>query len=240
MRRCGLPDPHRQRPAPVGFPVVGMRLCRALLHAVPVAGFRGSGAGGGAARFPGAGARGRGGARGIDKGRLMRMPAATNARGLLQFLIGILFLAAVMLALYAGWLEPSSLRLSAYSVSQASPQLKGLRIAVISDLHGGSLYIDAAKIERVVAMTNAAKPDLVLLTGDYMITGVAGGRYMPIEAMAARLKRLRAPLGVYAVLGNHDNWDDPGHIAAVLRQAGIPVLENRHRMLPSPRQDVAL
>jgi hypothetical protein len=170
----------------------------------------------------------------------MRMPVMTNARGLLQFLLGVLFLAAVSLALYAGWLEPSSLRLSAYSVSQPSPQLKGLRIAVISDLHGGSHYIDAAKIERVVAMTNAAKPDLVLLTGDYMITGVVGGRYMPIEAMAARLKRLRAPLGVYAVLGNHDNWDDPGHIAAVLRQAGIAVLENGHRMLPPPRQGVAL
>jgi hypothetical protein len=164
----------------------------------------------------------------------------TNARGLLQFLLGLVFLAAVGLALYAGWLEPSSLRLSVYSVSQPASELKGLRIAVISDLHGGSLYIDEAKIARVVAMTNAARPDLVLLTGDYMISGVVAGRYMPIEKMAAQLKGLGAPLGVYAVLGNHDHWDDAGHITQVLRKAGIPILENGSVRLPQPRQAVAL
>jgi len=73
-----------------------------------------------------------------------------------------------------------------------------------------------------------------------MINGVIGGHHMPIEDMAAQLKQLRAPLGVYAILGNHDNWNNGAHIAAVLSQAGIPVLENSHRMLPSPRQDVAV
>jgi predicted MPP superfamily phosphohydrolase len=171
------------------------------------------------------------------------MHVMTSARGLLQFLLSLLFLTASCLALYAAWLEPSSLRLSTYSVSQPSAQLKGLRIAVISDLHGGAPFIDAAQIDRVVTMTNAAKPDLVLLTGDYMTTGPsgrAGGHHMPIESMVARLKGLHASLGVYAVLGNHDNWDDPGHIAKVFRQAGIPVLENSRVMLPSPRQAVAL
>lgn len=167
----------------------------------------------------------------------------TSARGLLQVLLSLLFLTASCLGLYAAWLEPSSLRLSTYSVSQPSAQLKGLRIAVISDLHGGAPFIDAAQIERVVTMTNAAKPDLVLLTGDYMTTGrsgIAAGHHMPIESMVARLKGLQAPLGVYAVLGNHDNWDDPGHIATAFRQAGIPVLENSRVMLPAPRQTVAL
>jgi len=164
----------------------------------------------------------------------------TNARGLLQFLLGLLFLAVLVFAVYAGWLEPSSLRLSSYSVSQPASELKGLRIAVISDLHGGAPYIDQAQIERMVRMTNQAKPDLVLLTGDYMVRHVVGAHRMPIEIMAARLKGLRAPLGVYTVLGNHDQWDDPGHIASVLRQAGIPVLENSRLMLPAPKHDVSL
>lgn len=154
-----------------------------------------------------------------------------NARGFLQFSVGALFLTGLLLALWAGWLEPSSLRVSHYTVSQPSPALKGLRIAVISDLHGGAPYIDDAKIDRVVAQTNAARPDLVLLTGDYGITGVVGGRHMPIETITAQLKKLHAPLGVYAVLGNHDRWDDADRFSAAFRQAGIPDLENAHLKL---------
>ena len=55
------------------------------------------------------------------------------------------------------------------------------------------------------------------------ITGVLGGHHMPIEEIAAHLKPLHAPLGVYAVLGNHDHWENADHIAAVLTKAGIPI-----------------
>jgi predicted MPP superfamily phosphohydrolase len=163
-----------------------------------------------------------------------------KARSILRVFLGLLFLALLLIALRACWWEPSSLRLSSYTVSQSSPALKGLRIAVISDLHGGSPYIDAAKIDRVVAMANAAKPDLVLLTGDYVISHVIGGHHMPIEPIVAQLRRLHASLGVYAVLGNHDRWEDADNIARAFRQAGIPVLENAHLMLPAPRSDVTL
>ena len=152
----------------------------------------------------------------------------------------LLFCGAACLTVYAAWLEPSSLRLSSYTVPQSSPQLKGLRIAVISDLHAGAPYIDAAKIDRIVATTNEAKPDLVLLTGDFVITGVLGGRHMPIKTIVAHLKGLKAPLGVYAVQGNHDRGENPDGIAQAFRQAGIPDLENAHLMLPAPRQVVTL
>jgi len=147
---------------------------------------------------------------------------------------------ALGLVLWAGWWEPSSLRLSTTPIPSPSPALKGLRIAVISDLHGGAPWIDTAKIDGVVAMTNAAKPDLVLLTGDYVITGVLGGHHMPIQTIVAHLKGLYAPLGVYAVQGNHDRWEDSDLVAAAFRQAGIPDLENRHVMLPALRNAVAL
>lgn len=143
--------------------------------------------------------------------------------------LAALFILVAGLGLYAFWLEPSSLRLSRYDVAAPAP-LKGLKIAVIADLHGGSPYIDEAKIDRVVAMTNAAHPDLVLLTGDYG-TGVdesLGGRRIPIKTIAAHLRPLRAPLGVYAVIGNHDRWENEVRTVSTFRAAGIPVLENRH------------
>ena len=115
---------------------------------------------------------------------------------ILRILLALIFLVAAALALDGFWLEPSSLRLTRYEVPLDVPQWKGMTIAVISDLHAGAPFIDAAKIDRVVAMTNAARPDLILLTGDYVIAGVLGGRHMPIEEIAAHLRPLHAPLGV--------------------------------------------
>jgi len=134
------------------------------------------------------------------------------------------------LALYAFWFEPRSIRVVEHDVAlgeNANNPPSPLRIAVLADLHAGSPYIDEAKIERIVALTNAASPDLVLLAGDYVIQGVLGGRHIPIETAAEHLNDLSAPLGTFAVLGNHDHWEDGEHIADVLEGAGIAVLENK-------------
>ena len=92
-----------------------------------------------------------------------------------------------------------------------------------------------AHIETIVAQTNALQPDIIVLLGDY----VAGHRHVTgrIEApeWAQVLAGLKAPLGVHAILGNHDYWDDrivqrQGRgmpVARVaLEAAGIPVYEN--------------
>ncbi|HET7084572.1 MAG TPA: metallophosphoesterase [Rhizomicrobium sp.] len=157
-----------------------------------------------------------------------------------RLLYGLLFPTAVIFLVYAGWIEPASLRLSFYAVPVSAPALNGLRIAVISDLHAGAPYIDSAKIDQVVAMTNAARPDLILLTGDYVITGVLGGRHMPIRAIAQHLKALHAPLGVYAVQGNHDRGESAEAIARAFQRVDIPDLENAHVRLPPPRDQITL
>lgn len=138
--------------------------------------------------------------------------------------------AFVALGLYGFWYEPASLRVVAHDIrlDEAAGLLRmPLRIAVIADLHGGAPYIGEAKIEEVVALTNRAKPDLILLTGDYVTKGLIGGRPLPIETIAGKLRGLSAPLGTYAVLGNHDRAEDAPRIAAALEEAGIRVLDDR-------------
>jgi predicted MPP superfamily phosphohydrolase len=135
---------------------------------------------------------------------------------------GLLFL----LFAYAFWYEPATLRAVEYPVDLQG-QLGGhLRIAVISDLHGGSPYINGRKIDEAVALANAARPDLILLTGDYVSGGHNGVRAR-IEDIAPHLRTLHAHLGVFAVLGNHDRWFDTLRVTKALEHAGIVVLDDR-------------
>ena len=107
-------------------------------------------------------------------------------------------------------------------------RLDGLRVTLVSDLHAGGLHVDLARVEHVVRRVQRAGADLVLVLGDVVdvdapLTDRDEAEPMPV---AAALGRLRAPLGVVAVLGNHD-WRAGGHrVAAALRAAGLTVLEN--------------
>jgi uncharacterized protein len=100
-----------------------------------------------------------------------------------------------------------------------------VRIAIISDLHVGSPFNGRAKLRDVVARTNAARPDLICILGDLVIQGVLGGRFVAPEDIAVELKALRAPAGVFAVLGNHDGWLDHDRVRRALQGTGIHVVE---------------
>jgi hypothetical protein len=103
---------------------------------------------------------------------------------------------------------------------------------VISDLHTGAPHVPLSKVGRVVERVNRERPDLVVLLGDYADPRVAGASEVDRSELAARLGRIEAPLGVVAVLGNHD-WVDGGPaMARALREAGIAVLENSALELP--------
>lgn len=164
----------------------------------------------------------------------MRRLVAQRITNALALLFGLL----VALGLDALWIEPDSLTVVEHPVVLDHPgALSSLRIAVIADLHGGARFIDEAKIAKVVALTNAARPDLILLTGDYVVTshtGFKGTNHMPIETIVRLLRPLHAPLGVYAVLGNHDHWEDGPKIAAAFESVHIPVLDNTARAIPTP------
>lgn len=135
----------------------------------------------------------------------------------------------VALALWAFVFEPASFRVrpARIAVDRWPSACDGLRIAVLADLHVGSPWQGLDSLGRVVAKVNAARPDVVLLAGDYVIHGVPGGSFVPPEAIAAVLAGLEAPAGVFAVLGNHDWWFDHLRVARALEAKGIPVLEDR-------------
>jgi predicted MPP superfamily phosphohydrolase len=97
---------------------------------------------------------------------------------------------------------------------------------VLADLHVGSPFNHLDKLAEIVDLTQAAKPELVLLAGDYVIHGVIGGQFTAPETAARELSRISAPLGVYAVLGNHDWWFDAERVASALSDFGIPLLED--------------
>lgn len=103
--------------------------------------------------------------------------------------------------------------------------LNGLRVVQISDIHY-SLYLHGRLPERAVEMANRLRPDLIALTGDF----VTASRQF-IEPVGELLGRLRARLGVYAVLGNHDFRVGAEHVARGLRRHGVRVLRNRKRSL---------
>jgi uncharacterized protein len=133
---------------------------------------------------------------------------------------------ALVLVVWAFWWEPSSLGLveRTIAVHPWHAEHAGLKIAVMSDLHVGAPHRDLSRLREVVSMTNEQKPDLIVILGDFVIQGVLGGTFVPPEPIARELSGLRAPLGVVAVLGNHDWWLDGERVRRALEAEGIKVL----------------
>lgn len=111
---------------------------------------------------------------------------------------------------------------------------RDLRIAVLGDFQVGAPWFKIKHLDKVVAKVNALEPDLVVLLGDYVIEGVLFGRFVHPPEIARSLSKLKAPHGVYSVLGNHDWWHDGEEIWRELESAGIHVLENRSVPIDMP------
>ncbi len=138
-----------------------------------------------------------------------------------------LAIAAALLGVWTCWIEPASLHVVEHTIAGPWPrELDGLRIAVLTDLHVGSPYNGVDKLRRIVAETNSARPDLILLAGDYVIKDVLGGTAVPPDEIASRLRDLAAPFGVFAVLGNHDWWYGARRVADAFHDAGIRTVDD--------------
>ena len=106
-----------------------------------------------------------------------------------------------------------------------------LKIAFFSDLHAGAPHIDRDYVENLIFRINAESPDLILIGGDMVINGIAGGHPISTEEIASQLSELKAPLGVFAVLGNHDWWRGRQEVASALKENGIKILDNDSQLI---------
>lgn len=156
-----------------------------------------------------------------------------------RFLKGLLgtALAGLLAASYGFFIEPAlRLRVQRWRVKSPHWDRAPLRIVAVSDIHLGEPYVGLKRLRQVVQRANALGGDIIVLLGDYS----AGHRWItaPVKIADAApiLADLSAPLGVHAILGNHDWWDDktaqkrgsgPNLYAEALQAVGIPVMSNQ-------------
>ena len=129
--------------------------------------------------------------------------------------------AGLVLALgWAGWLgairDPAVVR---YRVELAGLQ-RPLRMVHLSDLHGSNWDMPQVRLNRIMDQVNALHPDLVVVTGDFHASKIWDPP-MRMDDAVQPLTRLKAPLGVWSVPGNHD---DPYWIRWVMRRFGLKLL----------------
>jgi len=154
------------------------------------------------------------------KPRLTRRRMLTGAAGL----FGV---SAAATAVYAGAIEPERLVVTRYALSPPGwPAGRKLAVTVIADLHAGGPDMQLEHIRRIIDRARALKSDIVLLLGDFIASYRFAITHVPDPVWAGELARLEAPLGIWAVLGNHDWWHDLHGVREALAGVQIPVLEN--------------
>lgn len=126
------------------------------------------------------------------------------------------------------------------TVPNWSAKLNGFRVIAISDIHAGSNYAPEERLRYMVEQANVQNADIIVLLGDYVSESkfdrnardkpVGTDRTeirMPVATIADILGGLRAKHGVYAVIGNHDEYHNAPKITAEFERVGITVLENQ-------------
>ena len=153
--------------------------------------------------------------------------AATTTRRARHLAPGAAALAA--LGVWAAWIEPRQLRVrrEELTLPQWPPELDGLRLGVLTDLHAGMPHVGLDAVGRAAEALAAERPDLVCLLGDFIDRRAIFARPVDAGALMARLAPLAAaPRGVFAVLGNHDWYAGARRISDALHAIGATVLED--------------
>jgi hypothetical protein len=125
------------------------------------------------------------------------------------------------------WTPAPPHRVVTYRIARPGIGAAPWRVVLLADLHLGSYAGDVARLSAIVAETNALKPDLVLLLGDYVNMMPLGGGRVPPDAIARILADLRAGSGVFGVLGNHDWRYGRAVVDRAFADAGLALIDNR-------------
>jgi len=151
--------------------------------------------------------------------------------------LGLATLGVLSAPAYAVGIEPFRLRIQSHHLTPPRwPKSLQLTAALIADPHVCDPWMGLDRVRSIVAQTNALKPDIILMLGDYVASHKWQHAPIPPQAWADLFGALSAPLGTHAILGNHDWWDDadaqrsgqgPTRYGRALIRAGIPLYQNR-------------
>lgn len=138
------------------------------------------------------------------------------------FIVLIIFLVCLG-GIWAVIIEPNMLKVTSYDIKDE--KLKGLRVVYASDFHFRKYQ--EKRLQKVVNTINQQSPDIILLGGDFVNSHKAS-RTMPINVIVKGFSALKSKYGVFAVLGNHDWWQDGYKITESLENQDIKVLANEN------------
>jgi len=153
-----------------------------------------------------------------------------------------------------GYANTSSSRIRLETVSIPIPRLpapfRGLKIGQLTDLHSSPI-VGADHFVRSAELVMEKEPDVVVLTGDYIGYKTQNSsdeihefHKVYVDRCVEALSRLKAPMGIYGVLGNHDFWSGPEATAVIVREfeqrLGVRWLRNRHVSLERGGRSIAL
>lgn len=149
---------------------------------------------------------------------LRRLVVATVVLGVLAAMVG-----------GYGLIEARSdplVRTATLSMKRFPAHTPPLRLALVSDIHVGNLAMPTWRLNRIVDQINALKPDVVVITGDFVNGDTPGSTKFHPGMIEQPLARLRAPLGVYGTLGNHDLDTNPQLVELALQHAHVRLLSD--------------
>lgn len=154
----------------------------------------------------------------------------------LASLFGLGAFLAVLCVCYGFFIEPNTLKVRHVQIVEENWRADSLKIGFVSDLHIGGRHVDPERVRDIVAELNELSPDLILIAGDF-VSGhenaserdAAFNREIEDGVMA--LGALKASLGVYTAIGNHDDWYGAARLRGQFAKANIEVLENQGRTL---------
>ena len=139
-----------------------------------------------------------------------------------RFTIGGLILSVMVFLLYcffeSRWIKITEIEINSEEVPAS---FSGTKLVFISDIHLGP-YLSSRRLSGIVNRINDIKPEMIILGGDYVHYQ---SKY--IEPVFMELGKLRADLGVYAVLGNHDHYADASFTRKIMSKYGINSIDNQ-------------
>lgn len=154
---------------------------------------------------------------------------------ILKILLAFTLLIALTIT-YSFYIEPHWIQLKNINIADKDipNSFEDIKIVFLSDIHYYSGFSED-RLKNLVKMVNKLNPDIIILGGDYVL-----GSSKYIEPCFEELRNLKAPLGVFGVLGNHDHWEDAELTRQCMKKARIILIDNQSKWIYKNRKRIKI